>query len=137
MLTGGGATGNDNRNGFTSASNGHERDLENNLPKSNTPAKPPTPMPEMGSVKKYEITEVCVFDPLGGVHGGAASLLPRRHRSVSLPPLFLSSTQNKHETKQLFYALTVQFVAMAQAQLLARRRAVLGGKDKHAPLPRR
>ena len=39
--------------------NGQPKDTENGLPTSNTPAKPPTPLPDMGGVKKYEITEVC------------------------------------------------------------------------------
>jgi len=58
---GGGAAGKDDHNGNATAPNGHARDLESALPTSNTPAKPPTPIPDMGSVKKYEITEVRGF----------------------------------------------------------------------------
>ena len=57
-LTGGGAADKGRHDAKAQTSSDHERDVENNLPKSNTPAKPPTPLPDMGSVKKYEITEV-------------------------------------------------------------------------------
>jgi hypothetical protein len=37
----------------------NNKDLEDGLPTANTPAKPPTPLPDMTGIKKYEITEVC------------------------------------------------------------------------------
>lgn len=35
------------------------RDVEYGLSTTNTPVKPPTSLPAMGAITKYEITEVC------------------------------------------------------------------------------
>jgi hypothetical protein len=54
--------------------NSHARDIDRNLPAPNTSTKPPTPMPDMGSVKKYEITEVSgLFVPRGARSGVASA----------------------------------------------------------------
>lgn len=53
-FTGGGAPAKSNHND----NKDQAKDVEDRLPKTNTPAKPPTPLPDMGGIQKYEITEV-------------------------------------------------------------------------------
>jgi hypothetical protein len=43
-------------------SNGAPRDVEEGLPTTNTPAKPPTPLPDMGGIQKWVIEEVSAVD---------------------------------------------------------------------------
>lgn len=139
-VTGGGATGKRD----TNHSDGITKDVENGLPTSNTPAKPPTPMPSMGGIKKYEITEVrlsCNFDS-GGWRG---SLHPA---SCEVIVIILSFTMKQSESlyaessvgsiepsNQITILTTVSPTAMDPLQLLPRRRALLRRKHKLPPLP--
>lgn len=115
-------------------------DLENGLPTTNTPAKPPTPMPSMG-IKKYEITEVCeplFLDVCWMMEGYLSPHIPSSKfpgfpwRNETL--LYIIRPLVLHATRA--WLMFNCFAAMDPLPLRPRRRSVLGRVDQHPSLHR-